>query len=65
MLVTGATRPENPLPDPIKQNMANLALFVFKHTVGVLAEPAPEKLNVLVTINREIAAGLRTQPAAA
>jgi flagellar protein FlaF len=65
VLVASATGPDNPLPVPIKQNIANLGLFVFKQTVSAMAEPAPQKLGVLVTINREIAAGLRASSAAA
>ncbi|WP_196257674.1 flagellar biosynthesis regulator FlaF [Pelagibacterium limicola] len=55
------TREENPLPQPIKQNIANLGLFVMKHTVAVLARPEPEKLDTLILINKEIAAGLRSK----
>jgi flagellar protein FlaF len=62
LLVTSATEPDNPLPAPIKQNIANLGLFVFHRTLSIIAEPAPEKLGALVNINREIAAGLRGSP---
>jgi flagellar protein FlaF len=40
-------------------------LFIFNRTITVLAEPAPEKLKILISINREIAAGLRGSSAAA
>jgi flagellar protein FlaF len=59
VLSTAVADDSNPLPLPIKQNIASLAIFIFNRTIAVLAEPAPEKLNVLVSINREIAAGLR------
>jgi flagellar biosynthesis activator protein FlaF len=62
ILVTSATDADNPLPPAIKTNIANLAIFVFERTITVMIEPAPEKLGALVTINREIAAGLRAQP---
>ena len=65
ILVTSATDADNPLPLAIKNNIANLAIFVFERTITVMVEPAPEKLGALVTINREIAAGLRAQPKAA
>ena len=65
ILVTSATDADNPLPQAIKNNIANLAIFVFERTITVMSEPAPEKLAALVTINREIAAGLRAQPAPA
>jgi flagellar protein FlaF len=58
IFVTSATSPENPLPPAIRQNVANLGLFVFNQTLAVQANPAPEKLGALITINRELAAGL-------
>ena len=65
ILVTSVTDADNPLPLAIKNNIANLAIFVFDRTITMMHEPAPEKLAALVTINREIAAGLRAQPTAA
>lgn len=62
ILVTSATSEESELPQEIKNNLASLAVFVFKHTVTLLADPAPEKLSVLISINRSIAEGLRTRP---
>jgi flagellar biosynthesis activator protein FlaF len=59
ILVTSATEPTSALPQAIKQNVANLGLFVFNHTVSLLTNPAPERLGVLININRELAAGLR------
>ena len=64
VLVTSATEASNPLPQPVKQNIANLGLFVFNHTITILENPAAERLGTLVNINREIAAGLRTTPQA-
>lgn len=59
------TEDTNPLPREIKQNIANLAVFVLKRTVQVQANPAPEKLDALININREVAAGLFQRQAAA
>jgi flagellar protein FlaF len=58
-------RPDNPLPREIKQNVANLALFVIKHSVSLETSTAPalERLGVLININRELAAGLRVRAA--
>jgi flagellar protein FlaF len=50
---------DNPLPKEIKENIANLGLFVLNHTMRVQTSPNPEKLDVLININRDIAAGLR------
>jgi flagellar biosynthesis activator protein FlaF len=58
IFVTSATSPENPLPISVRQNVANLGLFVFKQTLTLLADPKPETLGSLIHINRQLAAGL-------
>lgn len=65
VFLTTVTKEDNPLPQPIKQNVANLGLFVMNHTIEVIASPSPQKLDVLININREIAAGLRSRPTSA
>ncbi|MGL4728408.1 MAG: flagellar biosynthesis regulator FlaF [Bosea sp. (in: a-proteobacteria)] len=59
ILVSSVTREESQLPREIKQNIVNLGLFIFKHTFALTIEPDPARLQVLININREIAAGLR------
>jgi flagellar protein FlaF len=59
IFLNSATREDNPLPAAIRQNIANLGLFVLKQTIKVEARPEPGRLDVLININREIAAGLR------
>ena len=54
--------PECPLPPEIRSNMLSLCNFVDKRTVAVLAEPKPELVEVLINVNRQIAAGLLSQP---
>ena len=49
---------EVPLPAAIRQNVANLGIFVFSHTLAIMANPRPESLGSLININRELAAGL-------
>jgi flagellar biosynthesis activator protein FlaF len=58
IFVSSATSSENPLPPGIRQNVANLGIFVFNHTLEILANPRPEGLGLLININRELAAGL-------
>ena len=58
IFLTSVTSSENPLPAEIRQNVANLGLFVCKHTMQILADPRPESLGSLININRELAAGL-------
>lgn len=63
IFVTDVTGPEHQLPAEVRQNVANLGIFVLKQTLTATADPKPENLNSLININREIAAGLRGQPA--
>jgi flagellar biosynthesis activator protein FlaF len=56
--LVSVTQPDNPLPDLVRQNVANLGMFVMNQTMSLMAEPQSEKLLPLISINREIAAGL-------
>jgi flagellar protein FlaF len=58
LLLAAVTNSGNPMPSNIRQNVANLGLFVLKHTMTMMADPKPEKLGSLIKINREVAAGL-------
>jgi flagellar protein FlaF len=58
VFLTSVTNTENPLPAPIRQNIANLGVFVMSHTLALIGERRTEGLGALITINRELAAGL-------
>lgn len=65
MFVDNAIEDESPdRPTELRNNIASLGVFIFNHTLDVLADPAPEKLDILIEVNSEIAAGLMTQPKA-
>jgi len=64
IFMTSVTRDDNPLPREVRQNIANLGLFIMNQTREILSEPEQRKLDVLVNLNRQIAAGLRSMPAA-
>jgi flagellar protein FlaF len=55
------TDSNNPMPKDVRQNVANLGLFVMNHTVSVLKDRRPEQLGSLININRELAAGLMSR----
>jgi flagellar protein FlaF len=59
------TDPANQLPDEIKANVMSLSIFVDKQTTKALRSTDPKELDILITINRNLAAGLRTNAAAA
>lgn len=48
----------SPMPAEIRGNLLSLAAFIDKQSTYILGDPKPEKLDVLININRQIAAGL-------
>ena len=50
---------DNPLPPQIRQNLLALGAYVDKRIFEIMAFPSPEKLNIVIEINRNIAAGLK------
>lgn len=59
IFMTSVTKEDSPLPDDVRQNIANLGMFIMNQTREILIAPAPQKLDVLVRLNRQLAAGLR------
>jgi flagellar biosynthesis activator protein FlaF len=59
IFLTSVTGEQSQLPDKLRENIANLGLFVMKQTISMQDNPVPQKLDVLININRELAAGLR------
>ena len=49
---------DNPNPLEVRQNIANIGVFVMKQTVDMQTNPDPEKLTSLIEINCNLAAGL-------
>ena len=56
---------DNPLPQQIRQNLLALSAYVDKRIFEIMAFPSPEKLNIVIDINRNIAAGLKQAASAA
>ena len=53
---------DNPQPIEVRQNILNLAVFVMQRTLDIQVDPKPEKLQSLIDINSNIAAGLSGRP---
>ena len=53
---------DNPLPGKLKIDILRLAAFIDNRIFEVMAFPAPEKLNIIININQNLAAGLRGNP---
>jgi flagellar protein FlaF len=50
---------ESPLPQEIRQNVANLGTYILSQTMALTSNPRREVVASLININRELAAGLR------
>jgi flagellar protein FlaF len=55
---TAMENPEGNRPNDLRSNIVNLANFIFKREIDIMAKPQKHKLDVLININHEIAAGL-------
>jgi flagellar protein FlaF len=59
LFLGSAVDSDNPLPLEIRQNVANLGMYIMNQTIAVTSDPKIEVVNSLVNINRQLAAGLR------
>ena len=53
------SKKENPLPVEIKRNILVLSRFIDQRIFDTMAFPEPQKLDIIIKINNNIAAGLR------
>ena len=58
IFMSAADSNDNPNSLEVRQNIANLSLFVVRQTAEMQLDPNPEKLQPLIDINCQIAAGL-------
>jgi len=54
-------KPDNPLPHKLRLDLLQLSGFVDKCIFKVQARPTQEKLTIIIDINNNIAAGLRSR----
>lgn len=50
--------PNSTVPEELRNNILTLAQFIDKHTLEFLGKPTPEKMAILISINRDLAAGI-------
>ena len=58
IFMSAAESDDNPQPVEVRQNISNIALFVMQRTIELQTNPSPEKMQSLIDINSNIAAGL-------
>jgi flagellar biosynthesis activator protein FlaF len=59
VFLDAVTQDDNKLPLAVRQNLANLGIFVMGETFSLMTKPKPIHVESLIKINRGIAAGLR------
>jgi len=59
IFLTSVTDAASPLALDVRQHVANLGVFVLSQTAELQVAPDADKLDTLIKINRELAAGLR------
>ncbi len=59
VLIDAIMSKDNPLPLALRQNLANLGIFVMGEIFSLMTDPQPTHLVSLININRELAAGLQ------
>lgn len=59
LISTEATAEASPLPEAIKQNVGRLGVFVLRACIDTMIQPTSEKIDALIAINHNIAAGLQ------
>lgn len=47
------------MPKELRQNLINLGIFTFNHTLEVMTDPQNKTVDSLININKNIAEGLR------
>ena len=58
IFLSEAQRDNNPQPLEVRQNIANIGIFVLSQTAALQISPQREHFKPLIEINRNIAAGL-------
>jgi flagellar protein FlaF len=57
-------REDHPMPKKLRLDIIRLAAFIDRRIFETMAYPSSEKLNIVIDINNNLAAGLRGSPAA-
>ena len=59
------SRSDHELPQKLRLDVLRLAAFIDRRIFETLAYPSPDKLNIVIDINNNLAAGLRSVPSEA
>jgi len=53
---------DHPLHKKLRLDILRLGSFIDRRILEILADPTPEKLNIVIDVNNNLAAGLRSSP---
>jgi len=56
------SREDHELPKKLRLDILRLAAFIDRRIFETMAFPSPEKLKIVIDINNNLAAGLRSSP---
>src|SRR5580692_6233282 len=59
VLLDSVTQDENKLPQPVRDNLTRLGVYIMAETFSLMTKPTPAHLKKIIKVNRSLAAGLR------
>ena len=59
VLLDSVTQDDNKLPEPVRDNLTRLGVYVMAETFSLMTKPKPDHLKKIIKVNRSLAAGLR------
>jgi len=59
VLLDSVTQDDNKLPQPVRDNLTRLGVYVMAETFSLMTKPKPDHLKKIIKVNRSLAAGLR------
>ena len=59
VLLDSVTQDDNKLPQPVRDNLTRLGVYVMAETFSLMTKPTPTHLKKIIKVNRSLAAGLR------
>jgi flagellar protein FlaF len=59
VLLDSVTQDDNKLPQPVRDNLTRLGVYVMAETFSLMTKPKPNHLKKIIKVNRSLAAGLR------
>ena len=59
ILLDSVVQDENKLPQPVRDNLTRLGVYVMAETFSLMTKPKPDHLTKIIKVNRSLAAGLR------